>query len=102
PESANCLVLTPDIRHSATEADSWNLGDRQYLLYLQLSRSRFDGDVVLRQSRRTFQPRLVRLHLLGRNTNTVGVHTSEPFHRRMPALPSHPQGALQDHLQAVQ
>ena len=31
-----------------------------------------------------------------------GYSPCEPLHRRMPALPSHPQGALQDHLQAVQ
>ena len=31
-----------------------------------------------------------------------GVLALEPLHRRMPTLPSHPQGALQDHLPAVQ
>src|SRR4051812_24587360 len=37
------------------------LGDGQQLLYLRPSRSRFNGDVVLRQGRRTLQARLVLL-----------------------------------------
>jgi Helix-turn-helix domain len=55
--------------HGGQEA----LGDRHELLYLPLSRSRFDGDVVLWQSRRALQPRLVLLHLLGGNANAVRI-----------------------------
>src|SRR5512135_2907431 len=78
------------------------LGDRQELLSLRLGDPWRDENVVLRQGRRTLQSCLVLRHLLGRNANAVGIHAVQAFHGGMPALPGHPQCALQDHLQAVQ
>src|SRR5512135_1534942 len=77
------------------------LGVRQDFPYLRLSRPRLDGDVVLRRGRRTLQARLVRLHLLGRDANPVGIGAVEAPHRRVSALPGHPQGPLPDHLPTV-
>src|SRR5512135_163797 len=77
-------------------------GDRQDLLYLRLRQPRLDDDVILRQGRRALPSCLVRLHLLGGDAYPVGIRALKVFHRRMRSLPGHPEGALQDHFQAVQ
>jgi transposase len=83
-------------------ADFIRLGVRQELLYLHLCGSWLDDDVVLGEDCRALEARLVQLHFLGGDSNTVGIFTLKALHRRVPALPCHPPGALQYHLQAVQ
>src|SRR5271157_4416338 len=65
------------------------LGERQDLISLLLGDSRFDGDVILRQGRRSFQSGFVLLHLLGGDSNAIGILAMEAFHDRVPALPGH-------------
>ena len=78
------------------------LGDRQELIYLPLGDSRFDSDVVLGQSLRSFQSSLNLFHLFSGNPNAVAILAVEAFHGGVVTPPGHPQGALQNHLQAVQ
>ena len=78
------------------------LGERQELISLWLGDSGFDGDVIIRERRGPLQSSLVRLHLLGGHTHAIGILTLEAFHRRVLALPRHPQGTLQHHLPALQ
>ena len=78
------------------------LGDRQELIYLPLGDSRFDSDVVLGQSLRSFQSSLNFFHLFSRNPNAVAILAVEAFHGWVVTPPGHPQGELQNHLQAVQ
>ena len=79
------------------------LGDRQELIYLPLGDSRFDSDVVLGQSLRSFQSLSLNLfHLFSGNPNAVAILAVEAFHGWVVTPPGHPQGALQNHLQAVQ
>ncbi|HLN06329.1 MAG TPA: PAS domain-containing protein, partial [Acidimicrobiales bacterium] len=49
----------------------YRLGDRQELIYLPLGDSRFDSDVVLGQSLRSFQSSLNLFHLFSGNPNAV-------------------------------
>jgi len=65
------------------------LGERHDLISLLLGDSRFDGDVILRQGRRSFQSSFVLLHLLGGDSNAIGILAMEAFHDRVSALPSH-------------
>ena len=65
------------------------LCERQDLISLLLGDSRFDGDVILRQARRSFQSSFVLLHLLGGDSNAIGILAMEAFHDRVPALPGH-------------
>src|SRR5271166_413588 len=78
------------------------LGDRRELIYLPLGDSRFDSDVVLGQSLRSFQSSLNLFHLFSGNPNAVAILAVEAFHGGVVTPPGHPQGALQNHLQAVQ
>src|SRR5271157_4550979 len=68
---------------------AFHLGERQDLISLLLGDSRFDGDVILRQGRRSFQSGFVLLHLLGGDSNAIGILAMEAFHDRVPALPGH-------------
>ena len=67
------------------------LGDRQELIYLPLGDSRFDSDVVLGQSLRSFQSSLNLFHFFGGNPNAVGILAVEAFHGRVVTPPGHPQ-----------
>ena len=60
------LVERNSFRFSRLLADLHHLGDRQELIYLPLGDSRFDSDVVLGQSLRSFQSSLNFFHLFRR------------------------------------
>src|SRR5271157_1312869 len=84
PGLSNCEALA----YSATASGAHD-GERQDLISLLLGDSRFDGDVILRQGRRSFQSGFVLLHLLGGDSNAIGILAMEAFHDRVPALPGH-------------
>ena len=68
-----------------------HLGDRQELIYLPLGDSRFDSDVVLGQSLRSFQSSLDLFHLFSGNPNAVAILAVEAFHGWVVTPPCHPQ-----------
>ncbi len=53
-------------------------------------------NVILGEGRRSLQSSLVFLHLLGGDSNTVGIPAVEAFHGGVPIVPFHPQAALQN------
>src|SRR4051794_7754842 len=81
---------------------SSRLGEGQELIYLPLYDSRFDGDVVLGQSLRSFQSSFHLFHLFGGNSNAVGIIAVEAFDGWVLTSPGHPQRALENYLQAVE